>query len=394
MGVREFLVARRLSVNVHTWLQEYRKTANCSLIQLAAGDGTELFSALNDMKNGIKVAMDLRRDTLRALKKKELADESIAKLDAHLRIWLGAVFCADSIELRRVTFDTASGQTLEKVATGDAVLQKVRSIRELKRRLDNGRRCYGLFHSSLPSDPLAFVHVALTSELAASLKHINVNAAELSAPTHAIFYSVNSPHDALSGLDLATKVIKGATGQVMHDFPSIRVLSTLSPIPGFMQWMSRGGGESKTWSLPQAHRATIQQVAASMGTAAASLSSDRDMVIWVHSRVAATADGPDGQQLVSKLQAPLTWLCAHYVAREKKRNMPLDPVARFHLRNGASLHRINWLSNSSSQGLKVSAGLMVNYLYDLKHLDERARKFGADGGAFHTSEEIDRLLAV
>lgn len=349
----------------------------------------ELYSHLSEKEGGVQAAMRLRSEVQHTLKAdKNESSKAMANLDGSLRAWLGAVFCADATSLRRVTFDTASGQTLEKVATEDAVLQKVRSIRELKRRLDNGRRCYGLFHDSLPSDPLAFVHVALTPELAPSLKYLTSHATERDGPTHAMFYSVNSPHGALSGLDMAVRVIKGATGQVLREFPSVKVLSTLSPVPGFMRWLSRGG--SPQFAIPPVHRTVLmQQVAAGSGSGSSQVT-DGELLVWIHAQVAAK-----GESAVASLDGPLTWLCAHYLAKEKSNNLlPLDPVARFHLRNGASLHRLNWMGNTSSQGLVSAAGFMCNYVYDLEQLPERALGFQSKSGSFHMGELVASVLQV
>ena len=149
----------------------------------------ELHAALNNMKNGITCAMALRSETLliiaRTQKKKKAESSSsssnreaataaaaaadLTALDHSIKQWLGNVLCLDALETRRITFEHSSGEILEKVARGEAV-HSVRSLSELKRRLHNGRRCFALFHSSLPTEPLAFVHVALTKGLAPSLR--------------------------------------------------------------------------------------------------------------------------------------------------------------------------------------------------------------------------------
>eukprot|EP01035_Chromulina_nebulosa_P020102 gene20102-26099_t len=124
---------------------------------------------------------------------------------------------------------------LEKVAQGDSV-RKIRSIRELKRRLSQGRRCYAYFHPSLINEPLAFIHIALTPILATSLSIINSKSTEQS-PSHAMFYSVNSPIQALSGFDLGVRLIKESKNEIKKSYPTVRVYSTLSPLPSFLIWL-------------------------------------------------------------------------------------------------------------------------------------------------------------
>lgn len=372
-------------------------------------------NSLASQKNGIATVMHLREKTIHKLaelsKKPAEAgrsltgvdyyplsepnavnEKSILNLDQILKHWLSAVFCVASIETKRVTWHTSTGETLEKVATEDAVLQRVRSIQELKRRLDNGRRCIALFHISMPSDPLAFVHIALTREIAPTLKYLTSHASEAEPPTHAMFYSVNSPHEALSGLDLATKVIKNASVEIKREFPSVHTFCTLSPIPGFMKWLTsrvKSNGTSASLPilyLPARHRKAIDKAAGSP------FENDHQAICWTLTQITCP-DWTKRSDLVEPLEGPLTWLVAHYLAQEKSAGLPLDPVARFHLRNGASLHRVNWMGNVSSSGLKSSAGFMVNYLYDMEHLEDRSDEFIATNGKFHMSDEIKKMLA-
>ena len=122
----------------------------------------------------------------------------------------------------------------EKVAEQDSVLHRVRTLRDLKKRLGEGRRRFALTHPSLPNDPIAFIHCALTPELAPSLPYLDETCREGLVPSHAMFYSVNAPHTALSGLDLATRIIKRAVQAVQEEFPTLTTFSTLSPVPSFM----------------------------------------------------------------------------------------------------------------------------------------------------------------
>lgn len=365
----------------------------------------EMQNKLNEValrKDGISMVMGLREETIASLtsaRKEKRADvRELLTLDATLRNWLGAAFSSASIEFKRVTWSESTGETLEKVATEDVVLQKVRSIRELKRRLDDGRRCFGLFHASTRSDPLAFIHVALTRDLAPSLRYLKENASERQPPTHAIFYSINMAHPSLSGLDLALTLIKNVVAELQAHFPSVHTFSTLSPIPGFMSWLGRTARAKKAAAAAAAAGAVqaptdcaLSKVLTPDLLAALSKVSGApalaDSLTWLHAELSSDewAASMERQTAVREL---VTWLVAHYLCSERSRNLPLDPVARFHLRNGASLHRVNWMGNESKSGLAASAGLMVNYVYDLSQTTTRRDAWPQ----FHVSSDVLELL--
>jgi malonyl-CoA decarboxylase len=306
----------------------------------------EVVSRLAENSRGVAMAMSLREDVAGHLgglrRQRQVVPPTLDRLDVTLKHWLSAALC--TIELKRVTWEGSTGETLEKVALEDAVLQQVRSIRELKRRLHSGRRCFALFHSSLPCDPLAFVHVGLTPTLAPSLQYLYDHATE-DAPTHAMFYSVNSPHAALSGLDLAAKVIKAAAKQVQTDFPSVHVLSTLSPIPDLLKWLTRSAGTTTTlaatsparvtahggpqpslWgSMPAVHRDTLRTLAQVAGT---TVEDEQQLLRWLCNTL-AEPNWATQLELSRALQGPVMWLGARYLALEKhQHSLPLDPVVR------------------------------------------------------------------
>lgn len=383
----------------------------------------QLNNTLSNTKGGIRCAMTLREDVLnlksqvlRAPPPSSTTNASSASspssstssspedelpalwllkdLDQSLKTWLTSVFCVDAVELRRITFDSSSGDILEKVARGEAV-HSVRSLSELKRRLHNGRRCFGLFHSALPAEPLSFIHIALCPQLATSLQYINTIEKDIS-PTHAIFYSVNSPHASLSGLDLATRIIKSAHEQLSIQFPTIHTFATLSPIPEFLKWLSKVTAKPERCShikLPQPHRQVLIELSQKTSDA-----TDGDLLQWLHNLLNAPNKIPGhwtvDTNLSAALQKPVTWLVTHYLVAEKLSNgLPLDPVARFHLRNGASLARVNWMGNTSTAGLASSAGLMVNYHYDMPQVPARKKEFDKNGD-FIVEEPVLDILRV
>jgi hypothetical protein len=149
-------------------------------------------------RGSLPASMLLRNDFQEMMNSKELdtlAKSKIKSFDKAIQAWLSCAFSLDNLELRRITFDESSGCVLEKVARGESV-HRVRSLSELKRRLQEGKRCFGLFHPALPDEPLVFIHVGLTTQVSKSLAALDSMKTDEN-PSHAIFYSINSPLSAL-----------------------------------------------------------------------------------------------------------------------------------------------------------------------------------------------------
>jgi hypothetical protein len=365
--------------------------------------------ALSTMQGGTVTAMKLRN---LAMKHKEKHLSNI------LKDYLQSCFSTDVLEFRRVTFEKSTGVMLERVAEKDNVLTKIRTLRELKKRLGNGRRCYALLHPHLPEDPVAFIHVALTQELATGLSYLDRHCIESESPTIdgisfepkcAMFYSVNSPHSALSGLDLASRIIKLSVNDLRNEYPSIDTFSTLSPIPGFNTWLQKlvnsistniststivsasahtftGNDDIKlSEKMPQEIIDSIVDLS-SKSSAPSNVkgninipinANEIDVLKYILSIVTDPSyDWFKNNLTKTAMRSTLEWLGRQYLATSKANNgTPYDPVARFHLRNGASLHRLNWMGNDSLIGMSRSSGLMVNYMYSLDALEQRSQEF-------------------
>ena len=156
----------------------------------------------------------------------------LSALDICLRDFLSTALCEDSLILKELSFETTSGYTLEKIMKGESV-HAIKTIGSLKRRFREGRHCFAFFHSSLPIDPLVFIHVALTDSISPSIASMVYT----KQPSCAIFYSVNSPYHGLSGLHLAERLIEQTTEKIKNDYPLVQTFSTLSPLPSFAMWM-------------------------------------------------------------------------------------------------------------------------------------------------------------
>eukprot|EP00602_Paraphysomonas_sp_CaronLab_P004757 CAMPEP_0185022102 /NCGR_PEP_ID=MMETSP1103-20130426/4827_1 /TAXON_ID=36769 /ORGANISM="Paraphysomonas bandaiensis, Strain Caron Lab Isolate" /LENGTH=350 /DNA_ID=CAMNT_0027554037 /DNA_START=251 /DNA_END=1303 /DNA_ORIENTATION=+ len=328
-----------------------------------------------------------------------LSHVGLKSLNEFLQAWLSAVFCNNALILQRITFESSSGLVLQNIANAEAV-HRIRALSEMKNRLSNGRRCFALFHPSLPHDPLTFVHIALSSDIVISMRDI-YGSQELENPHCAMYYSVNSPHSSLGGLDLAANLLKRAAHEIQRLHPSVTTHCTLSPIPGFMNWLRKRSIEGKlVYPIP---RLLFESLRATLGRNGQS--EEAEYVIETRKLLADLYEllGSEGwhndEVLCAELKAPVTWLCAHYLVHEKvgsrsKGQLPYDAVARFHLRNGASLYQLNWLANTSHTGISTSAGLMVNYKYDLKDQDDNIRLFDESGGSFKIHDRINDILEL
>ncbi|WP_439609251.1 malonyl-CoA decarboxylase domain-containing protein [Hydrogenophaga sp.] len=282
------------------------------------------FSANPD---GVRFMVDLRAEMQPHLK----ADKRLLALDVEMEYMFSTWFDVGFLDLRRITWDSPAS-LVEKLIKYEAV-HDIRSWADVKNRLDSDRRCYGFFHPRLPGEPLIFVEVALMNEIAASITPLLDEAAapaDLARATTAIFYSISNTQTGLKGVSFGDSLIKRVVESLKQEFPHLRHFATLSPIPGLRAWLSKN-------APPELLKA------------------------WEHADELPEAS-PERRAL-------LGW-AARYLGMELHDGKPLDPVARFHLGNGARVERLNWAADPSAKGIRQSHGLMVNYLYDLKRLDK------------------------
>ena len=266
-------------------------------------------------------------------------------LDKEFEDAFTAWFNAGFLELRRIDWDT-SASVLERVIRYEAV-HSIESWDDLRARVQPAdRRCYGFFHPQMPDEPLIFVEVALTMDLPDAIglilddkrKAINPHSA-----SHAIFYSISNCQEGLRGVPFGNFLIKRVVGLLREELPQLTTFATLSPVPGFARWLAGAGG----------------------------------------------AEGLAGEPLRAK--------AAEYLVdgRDAKGN-PLDPVARFHLGNGARLEAIHADGDLSARGLKQSHGVMVNYVYDLDAIETNLLTLSELGQVPHSPavEALGRSLAA
>ena len=296
------------------------------------------------LPQGVKILVDLRADLLRHLDHHPELSALDRELEARLTDWFDVGF----LELARITWSSPAA-LLEKLIQYEAV-HEIRSWDDMRNRLDSDRRCYAFFHPRMPKEPLIFVEVALTDHLAGSVQALLDETApvfDAKRADTAIFYSISSTQPGLRGVSFGNFLLKRVIEDLQRDFPRLKTFATLSPLPQFSAWVKRS---------PEA---------------LAGIELDAKALIageWRHDA-----------KLARRLREPLSRLAARYLLEVRHNGRPHDPVARFHLGNGARVERVNWLADSSQRGLRQSFGLMVNYLYDPDAIENNIEAFVADG---------------
>ena len=301
---------------------------------------------------GVQFLVDLRAQILPFLK----GDKRLTALDVELEYMFSTWFDVGFLDLRRISWDSPAS-LIEKLIKYEAV-HDIKSWADVKNRLDSDRRCYGFFHPRLSGVPLIFVEVALVGEMAGDIMPLldeQAAASDLSKATTAIFYSISNTQPGLRGVSFGDSLIKRVVETLKAEFPKLRVFATLSPIPGFRNWLVKNA-QAMLDKLAEKERTALSQALGGEPVTPGSF--------------LAAVETPLVLPDKSVVRQMLLQCAAHYLGQALVKAKPLDPVARFHLGNGARVERLNWAADPSPKGIKQSYGLMVNYLYDLKRLDK------------------------
>jgi malonyl-CoA decarboxylase len=320
-----------------------------------------LLQRFNGFATGMQFLVSLRAE-IGPMRRVELdLGADLAALDDELEALFSNWFEVGFLQLQRIDWDSPAS-LLEKLIRYEAV-HDIRSWADLKNRLDSDRRCYAFFHPRMPKEPLIFVEVAFTHGLADSVAQLLDEAAPLgdaAQASTAIFYSISNTQAGLKGVSFGDSLIKRVVETLQAEFPKLRQFATLSPIPGLRDWVAR--------SMPASLEAF--DAAAEMALATP-----------LDGRSASGQGNPSAHEL---LQAAARYLCAL-----DAQGRPLDPVARFHLGNGARAERLNWAADPSDKARRQSFGVMVNYLYDTKRLDQHRAQLAK--GRVPTGALLNRL---
>jgi malonyl-CoA decarboxylase len=325
----------------------------------------KLFTQFNDLPDGIKFLVDMRADLLGFSR----TDPLFKPMERDLRNLLSSWFDVGFLELRQITWES-SAALLEKLIAYEAV-HEIASWTDLKNRLDSDRRCFAYIHPRMPDEPLIFVEVALVNGMAANVQDLLDEDAPVADPDKAdtaIFYSISNAQKGLAGISFGNFLIKRVVGSLSTEFPNLKTFATLSPIPGFRKWLDGRLAEGDPKLLTPAERKELKKLETGVG-AKGSLK-----------QILSRADWPKDEVVAETIKGPLMRLCVRYLTEEKRSGTrALDPVAHFHLTNGARMERLNWLGDVSPKGISQAAGLMINYLYKLGDIDGNHEVYTGEG---------------
>jgi len=320
----------------------------------------ELIRRLNRAPGGTSDLVTMRADLLRLMK----GHKELGALDRDVAHLLTSWFNRGFLVLRRIDWSTPAN-ILEQIIRYEAV-HEIRDWDDLRRRIDPiDRRCYAFFHPALVDEPLIFVEVALTESIPGAIAPLLAEDRQL-VPTArartAVFYSISNTQRGLGGISFGSFLIKQVVEELQRELPKLENFVTLSPVPGFMEWVKQADDVPIT---------------------------DDDRGVLQH---LDTPDWFENPELAAQLRSVLEPLAAHYFlkARTPKGRL-IDSVERFHIGNGARLERIDWLGDLSPKGLRESAGIMVNYLYRLEDIEKNHEAY-ANHGEIAASSAVKRLI--
>ena len=326
-----------------------------ALARVVEAPRQELFRRLNMAPGGTAALVEMR-----ALLLEQIPDRPAWRaIDADLLHLFRSWFNRGFLLLERIDWHTPA-VVLEKLIEYEAV-HAIDGWDDLRRRLARDRRCFAFFHPALPDEPLIFVEVALVRGIADRVQPLLDRSAAIIDPADAdtaVFYSISDCQPGLRGISFGNFLIKQVAAELQAELPNLKTFATLSPVQGFRAWLE---------ATPQLEDLASELAAKLDGEAPGTFVDDQD------------------------LAARLLPLCAAYLVQARRDGQLLDPVARFHLRNGARLERINWAADLSPQGLAGSAGIMVNYLYRLDQVERNHEDF-VNKGRVVRSRRVDALV--
>ncbi len=345
-------------------IKEYKENQNPELnykfeqdlIKILESPRSKILKQFISLPEGLKFIVDMRSDVLKLKNQYRSLDPLENELKNILYTWVDV----DLLDLRQITWDSPAS-LLEKLIKYEAV-HEISSWDDLKNRLDSDHLCFAFFHYKIPNEPLIFVEVALVNKIADSIQHLldeSVPSSDPSSASTAIFYSISNTQAGLSGISLGNFLIKRVVEKLSQEFKSIRAYATLSPIPGFTKWL-------KNQDVALLGKLNIKQ-------------SGEEILESIKTNVECE------KQCLLKL-------CAHYLLKVKSSSGgAYDPVAHFHLSNGASIKQLNWMADTSEKGISQSVGMMVNYLYELPKINNNHENYMINK-AISCSKQVSSLL--
>lgn len=329
----------------------------------AAEADIRLFRRLYAQSDSLALMVTMRADMLRW----QIEVPGLSRLEQALATLLSNWFDVGMLELRHINWDSPAS-LLEKLIKYEAV-HEIRSWEDMRRRVADDRRCYAYFHPRMSGVPLIFVEVALAGNMVGNIQTL-LDPAHPIDPLHkarwAIFYSISTTQPGLRGISFGNFLLKRVIEELKAELPKLKSFATLSPIPGFAKWL-------------------LKQSQAQMAELLVNLSDPKDLLNGAAALEQLREAQFDSPAEIKRIGMRLV---ARYLTGLHE-GQPLDPVARFHLGNGARIERVNWAADLSVKGLEQSCGMMVNYLYEPDQLDENRAHLEA--GAPRASRAVQRL---
>ena len=350
----------RLSAAATAWMNAPSDAAASKLHRSSEPRRLELFRRLNLAPGGTAALVRMRAQLLEAMDHRD----DLAAIDDDFLHLFSSWFNRGFLVLRTIDWSTPAN-LLEKIIRYEAV-HAIRDWNDLRARIDSpDRRCYAFFHPQLNDEPLIFVEVALTETIPTAIAPLLAAERQL-VPTErartAVFYSISNTQKGLGGISFGSFLIKQVVEELRRELPKLDTFITLSPVPGFVQWLKQADDVPVT----DEERTLLESL---------------DKPDWF-----------ENPELTAQLRAVLEPLAAHYFlkARTSKGRL-IDSVARFHIGNGARLEKIDWLGDLSPKGRRESAGIMVNYLYRLEDIEKNHEAY-ANQGEIAASSAVKKLL--
>ncbi|MGC1621592.1 MAG: malonyl-CoA decarboxylase, partial [Pseudolabrys sp.] len=326
----------------------------------------ELFRRLNLAPGGTVALVRMREQLMDSLGHRQ---KDLAAVDADFIHLFSSWFNRGFLVLRHIDWSTPA-IVLEKIIRYEAV-HEIRGWDDLRRRIDPpDRRCYAFFHPALVDDPLIFVEVAVEREIPGAIAPILASGrqqfVEPDKARIAVFYSISNCQRGLTGVSFGNFLIKQVVEEICRELPKLTTFVTLSPVSGFARWLAGELKDENSSAINAGDRITFELL---------------ERPHWW-----------TDPEIFSQLEGPLMRAAAWYFLRARnRRGTPVDPFARFQLGNGARHERINWLADTSERAIEQAYGLMVNYQYDLDHIEKNHEAY-AEGRTVVASGAVQRLL--
>lgn len=339
------------------WNDAPTDTAMNKLFAATEPSRQTLLRRMNLCSGGTLALVGMRKDLLAAIK----IDPDLTPIDADFTHLFASWFNRGFLVMRRIDWDT-SANILDKIVQYEAV-HAIKDWDDLRRRLDpNDRRCYGFFHPATADEPLIFVEVALCRGVPGEIGPLlsPVISKEGFASDTAVFYSISNCQKGLKGISFGNFLIKQVVQELQRDLPRLQTFVTLSPMPRLREWLTHTAADNETKA----------QTIAELDAKNWRIDPQNKQVLW-----------PRVMSLLSD----------YLHAKSLKTESLVDPVARFHLGNGACVYQLNWPADLSENGVGQSYGAMINYLYEPDRIEERHEAYVKDG-VIAIDAELQRTL--